>query len=113
MTPFELNKELLEKFPEVTESFEKETSWQDGLNTGSTVVFEDVFMPYIIRCVELNLKDEIERIFEYIEECTTSSDKYKKSVIGVAIIENIHSYDIADKISKFLLPASLESYNEC
>lgn len=112
MTPFELNKELINKFPQLTKNFEEETSWQDGFDTGSITVFEDIFMPYVIYCIENDLSDEIKKIFGYIEECTTSSDSYKKTVVDVAIIENIHSYDIAEKIVPHLLPASLKAYND-
>lgn len=112
MTPFELNKELLNKFPQLTKNFEEETSWQDGFDTGSITVFEDVFMPYIVHCVENDLSEETKQVFDYIEECTTSSDSYKKAVIDVAIIENIHSYYIAEKIVPHLLPASLKAYND-
>ena len=57
----------------------------------SSVVFEDVFMPYVIYCVENNLRDEINKCFNFIEECVCSDDDYQKNVIEVAIIENIHS----------------------
>ncbi len=52
MKPRDLNTLLLSKFPNLRDAFEKETSWQEGINTGCIVVFEDVFMPYIVYCVE-------------------------------------------------------------
>ena len=48
----EFNSMLLNRFPNIKESFEKATSWQDGIDTGSTVVLEDVFMPYLLACFE-------------------------------------------------------------
>lgn len=108
----ELNSLLLERIPSIKEAFDDETLWQEGLETGSIVVFEDVFMPYVIYCVENNLSDEINKCFNFIEECVCSDDDYQKNVIEVAIIENIHSYDIADKLSQFLRQNSLKSYKE-
>lgn len=108
----ELNLLLLERIPSIKEAFDEETSWQEGLETGSIVVFEDVFMPYIVYCVENNFSDEINKCFNFIEECVSSDDSYQKNVIEVAIIENIRSYDIADKLSKFLRQNSLKSYYE-
>lgn len=110
MSPKELNTKLLEKFPELNDAFNEQTSWQEGISTGSIVVFEDVFMPFIINAVENNYTDLIKRIFEFVEELVKSNDDYAKNVAEVAIIENIGSYDIKDKIVKFLLPESLKSY---
>ncbi|MCQ2796729.1 MAG: hypothetical protein MJ213_05495 [Bacilli bacterium] len=110
MSPKELNTKLLEKFPELNDKFNEQTSWQEGISTGSIVVFEDVFMPFIINAVEKNLTDSIKNIFEFVEELISSNDEYAKNVVEVAIIENIGSYDIKDKIAKFLLPESLKSY---
>ena len=49
-----LNEKLLYLFPNLSDKFNEETSWQDGIYTGSIVVFEDVFMPYIAECIENN-----------------------------------------------------------
>ena len=105
-----LNELLLTTFPNLKTAFSEETSWQEGINTGSIVVFEDVFMPYIIFCYEHKLSDELKKCFEFIEECVISKDNYQRNIIEVAIIENIYSYDIADELGKLLLPQSLKSY---
>ena len=112
MNSKELNSLLLERLPSIREAFDNETSWQEGIETGSIVVFEDVFMPYIIYCVENNVEDEINKCFNFIEECVCSKDSYQKNVIEVSIIENIHSYDIADKLSQYLRTESMKSYKE-
>lgn len=106
----EFNSMLLNRFPNIKESFEKATSWQDGIDTGSTVVLEDVFMPYLLACFEKNITKELDDIYVFIEECVLSSDKYCRDVIEVAVIENIYSYDIRDELSSMLLPKSKESY---
>lgn len=111
MNSLELNTLLLKRIPLIKDAFERETSWQEGLETGSTVVFEDIFMPYIIYCVENNINDEISRCFNFVEECVCSRDDYQRNVIEISIIENIRSFDIKDKISKYLRPESLKSYN--
>ena len=54
----ELNSLLLEKFPELKKKFDDETSWQDGIETGSFIVFEDVFMPFLEANIELNKSKE-------------------------------------------------------
>ncbi len=110
MKPRELNTLLLDRIPAIKDAFEDETSWQEGLDTGSIVVFEDVFMPYLIYCVENNLTEEINTCFNFIEECVCSNDNYQRNVIEVAIIENIKSYDIKDKLVSYLRKESLKSY---
>ena len=47
MTCKELNLKLIELLPEIKKMYEEETSWQEGDNTGSHIVFSDVFFPYI------------------------------------------------------------------
>ena len=47
----ELNQLLINSFPELEAKFHEEVDWQDGYETGSFVVFEDVFM----RFVEVNV----------------------------------------------------------
>ena len=107
----ELNLLFLKRFPNLRKAFEDETEWQEGIDTGSTVVFEDVFMPYIIFCVENNLEDEISNCFKFVEECVSSNDDYQKQVIEISIIDNIRSYDISEKLISYLLPKSLASFN--
>lgn len=110
MNSAELNSLLLKRFPVLKDAFEEETSWQEGIDTGAIVVFEDIFMPYIIYCAENNLKEQITRRFDFIEECVRAKDSFQKTVIEVSNIENIHSYDIANKLA-FLGEESLKSYN--
>lgn len=110
MEPKELNELLLKTFPALKGPFEECVSWQDGLETGSTIVFEDVLMPYFIYCFEESLSEELKNIYEFIEQCVSSNDAYCKNVIEVAIIENIYSYDIRDELSSGLLENSMKSY---
>lgn len=110
MNSKELNIKLIKCFPVLEERFNSETSWQEGLDTGSVVVFEDVFMPYIIYCVENNIAEEINKIYQFIEDCIISNDEYQKNVITIAILDNFKSYDIEEKLSQYLLPESMLVY---
>ena len=47
MTSSELNLKLTTSFPEIQDLYREETSWQDGDETGSHVVYADVFVPFI------------------------------------------------------------------
>ena len=43
MSSREFNTLLLKRFPEIKEDFESYVGWQDGIDTGSFLVVEDVF----------------------------------------------------------------------
>ena len=47
MTSKELNLKLIESFPEIKEVYYEETSWQDADDTGSHIVYADIFVPFI------------------------------------------------------------------
>ncbi len=45
MTSKEMNLKLLSAIPEVSNKYYEETSWQDGEDTGSHVIYADVLVP--------------------------------------------------------------------
>ena len=111
MTSKELNENLLLNFPELKEKFEDETSWQEGFDTGSFVVFEDVFMPFV-KDSKKNNKDIINRIFDYIEKLSLNNDEYAQNVLYVAILENIASFEDEQKYTKYFKNNTLKIFNE-
>ena len=70
---------------------------QEGINTGSFVVFEDVLMPYVRKVVINNEQKEINQVFKYIESLVDMKDEYVENVVYVAILENIASFDDKNK----------------
>lgn len=88
----ELNFLLLERFPELKDKFDEETSWQEGIETGSFIVFEDVFMPFLEANVELNNIEMVDRIYSFVEELSNINDEYVENILYVAILENISGY---------------------
>ena len=112
MNSKDLNSMLLEKFPELKEKFEEETNWQEGIETGSFIVFEDVFMPFLEANVEANNNEMIERIYSFIESLCDIDDEYVKNILYVAILENISGYTNQTMFSKFLKEKSMKIYNE-
>lgn len=88
----ELNALLLKRFPELKEKFDEETCWQDGIETGSFIVFEDVFMPFLESNVELNNTEMVDKIYSFIEELSNINDEYVENILNVAILENIAGY---------------------
>jgi hypothetical protein len=112
MKEIELNELLLSKFPELKKNFEEETSWQDGLNTGCIVTFEDVFMPLFEKAVDTNNENLLKRISIFIEELSNIDDDYVQNVFYIAILENISSYKNKEKFITCLLTNSKRIYTE-
>ena len=89
MTSKELNEKLLASFPELNKAFQEETSWQEGLGTGSFVVYEDVFMPFLRERLDKNDEAALERISSFFEDLSALDDAYVENLMMVAIFENI------------------------
>ncbi len=108
----ELNQMLLSAVPEIKSKFENETNWQEGLDTGSFIVFEDVFLPYLESKVELDDKVMIEKIYSFIESLCDIDDEYVKNVLYVAVLENFSNFENPNPYIKYLKPKSLKIYND-
>jgi len=110
MTCKELNQKLLDCFPELLDSFKEETSWQEGLDTGSTVVYEDVFMPFVEESIEKKDDASISRIFSFIEELAQFDDEYTKQLLMICIFDNLIFFDDEINYEKWLGPNSLKLF---
>lgn len=83
----QLNELLLKTFPGLQKNFNKITDWQDGIETGSIIVFEDVYFKYIKRFIK---NEKISKAnFEFIKLLLDSNDEYAINVVTIAIIENM------------------------
>ncbi len=89
MTSCELNKLLIETFPNLKEAYEEEVSWQEGDDTGAHIVYGDILAPYLVRCLNEQDEDEIKKIFAFIERILELRDNYSEEVIAFSIIEGI------------------------
>lgn len=112
MTSKDFNELLLSEFPEIKEDFDKYVEWQDGIETGSFLVVEDVFMKYFYAKIEELDFQTINKICSFIESTYLLNDEYASNVIVVGILENLKSSEYSVKIAEFLLPATLKEYKE-
>ncbi|EIB7773371.1 hypothetical protein K9J57_002186 [Listeria innocua] len=85
----ELNKLLVESFPNLNEEYVEETSWQKGDDTGSHTVYGDVFTPYLTGCIEENKQIELVQAFEYVEKILELEDEYAVDVVTFSVLESI------------------------
>lgn len=89
MKSIELNKLLIEKFPNLADTYRDEVEWQEGDETGSHTVYGDVFTPYIVECIEGKKTIELVAVFDFIELVLAMKDDYANEVIAFSVIESI------------------------
>jgi hypothetical protein len=85
----ELNKLLIERFPNLNEEYIEEIEWQEGNDTGAHVVFGDVFTPNLINSMKNNKYEEIICYFEFIEMVLDLEDPYADEVVLFSVLESI------------------------
>lgn len=84
-----LNQLLIIEFPELLDTYQEEIAWQEGNETGSHIIYGDVFYPYIERSISEKNVNAIKHIFEFIEKTLNSNDQYSKEVIAFSILERL------------------------
>ncbi len=110
-TDVKFNNLLINKFPDLKEDFNKNTSWQDGLETSIILTYEDVFVPYIVNQLNSNNLDEITKIVNLIEDMITSNDDYLYNVALIGVLEALRGKEDGQKIRDYLREKSLEEYD--
>ena len=103
MTSKELNFKLISLLPEIKKRYVDVISWQEGDDTGSHVVFEDVLVPYIIECVRTRNQIRLFECFKVVEEILSTNDEYAEEVISVSVLESLLFEDcVQSMLSKYM-----------
>lgn len=105
-----LNKLLLDKFPELIERFEEYTSWQDGMETGCFLTYEDLLLPLARQALDERDEEFLSHLGSFIEGLMTSGDSYAVNVAIVGLIEGLKAYG-NPFIRSYLGPISLEEFD--
>ena len=101
MTCKEMNLRLIATFPELRNAYYEETSWQDGDETGSHVVYEDVFVPFIRNLIMQRNEELLSKVFDYIEALLELNDQYAEEVIEQSVLESLF-FDSETQNSSFI-----------
>lgn len=112
MTERELNTLLLEAFPELEEDFEEYTSWQDGIDTGCFLTYEDVLLARAIKSFEGHDSAFEKRVGDFIEGLITSGDEYAENLAYVALLEGLKAFVNNEDVRPILGPVSLKEFDE-
>lgn len=86
MTSTQLNLKLIESFPQIKDVYLEETSWQDGDETGSHVVYADIFVPFIREQIVGKNEQMLIKIFNYIEGLLNLKDEYANKVVALSVV---------------------------
>lgn len=105
-----LNKLLLETFPELAEQFKEYTSWQDGMETGCFLTFEDLLLPIARHALDEHDEAFLVRLGVFIEQLMTSGDALAINLATVGLIEGLKAYG-NPLIRSFLGPVSLKEFD--
>ena len=100
MTCKGMNRKIVEKFPELQARYIDETSWQEGDETGSHVVFGGVFTPYFEQNLRGRNFEKLAVIFAFIEEILARKDVESENVIALSVISGNES----DLVNAEILP---------
>ena len=85
----QLNNLLIDTFPELIASYHDEVDWQEGDETGSHVVYGDVFMPYVEKVINEENDEDMKRIFKFIEDVLLLNEEYSDEVIMFSVLERL------------------------
>lgn len=111
MEPRDLNTALLEVFPELAPDFHEYVSWQDGMDTGAFLTYEDVFRSRLEKAIALVDVAFLQRAGAFIEELFTSGDPYAVNVIYVGILEGLKANCDNAAVRSFLGAKSLAEFD--
>lgn len=112
MNERQMNERLLKAFPELKGELEDYISWQDGLDTGAFLTFEDVLRPYIEDALKNDDAALLQRMSNFIEEIYLTKDEYAVNVICVGILEGLKANCDNEAVRKFLKPATLKEFDD-
>ena len=110
MNATQLNELLLEAFPELAEKFEDYTSWQDGMETGCFLTYEDLLLPFAREALDAKDDEKLARIGAFIEKILTLGDDYAANVATVGLLEGLKA-DGNNLIRQYLGTMPLTEYD--
>ena len=112
MNEKQMNELLLAAFPELKDELDQYVSWQDGMDTGAFLTYEDVFRPHVELAVENGDAGFLERASTFIEDLYLTGDKYAVNVVYVGILEGLKANCDNEAVRAFLKPITKKEFDE-
>lgn len=107
----DLNSQLIKMIPSIQNKFAKICDDIDGLETGSTIVMEDVLLPFTVEAIEKDDSDAIQKVSNFIEWLSDYyDDEYAGDVLVISIYEAIHCSPNKKKLEMLLGEKAKKQY---
>ncbi|MCR4698024.1 MAG: hypothetical protein K5762_01525 [Bacilli bacterium] len=100
-----LNHRLLEEFPVLSHSYTEVKEGAFDLDTPAYSFYEEIFVPYILSCLEKNDSQELQHCFDFIEEMMIDEEEMVSRLAMQAILCPLYEKNIDFS----LLPLGKES----
>lgn len=84
-----MNEALPAAFPDLSAELNEYVSWQDGMDTGAFMAFEDAFRPHVQKAIMDNDEAFLPRSSNFIEKLFVSGDENAVNVVTVGILEGL------------------------
>jgi len=104
---------LINHFFELKEIYEKDKDYYENL---PYVFYESEFVKYITKNANMNNKNKLITIFEFVEDMLKNGDEKVVTLLEVAVIESIYfEINVIDKksIESYFGTLTLKSYKKC
>ncbi|MEE8722943.1 MAG: hypothetical protein SOI38_08220 [Eggerthellaceae bacterium] len=111
MNEKQMNEMLVGSFPELKAELEEYISWQDGMDTGAFLTYEDVFRPHVEKAIADNDKGFLDRAADFIESLYLTGDDYAKNVVCVGILEGLKANCDNGAVRAFLEPETQKEFD--
>ena len=112
MNEKQMNEMLIEAFPELKTEFDEYVSWQDGMDTGAFLTYEDVFRPHVERAIAGGDESFLGRVADFIENLYLIGGGYAKTVVCVGILEGLKANCDNEAVHAFLKPETQKEFDE-
>jgi len=90
MREIELNRRMIQAFPELRERYDAETTWNGGEDTGSHVIYGDVFNPALHAYLKCGNFHASRKYFDFAESLLETKDDYAEEVAIITILESVY-----------------------
>jgi hypothetical protein len=104
-----LTQDLLTMFPALENIYLEECEYVYDIQH---LVFEIIFVPYIIQSCECFDDEEIEKICSFMEDMEVCEDENVENVLAVSVLEPLlNERSVAKLLKKYLKPHTLELFS--
>ena len=87
----EMNDQLVKEFPNLTPRYEQELDWWGDEKPGPHIVYGDLFVPYLAKCLKTGDSKAAKKAFKHLEMVLKHEDVKVQEVAVVTVLEAIEN----------------------